>query len=93
MEKHEAFKSKEETSEKEKKNIIDFIKDGKIDLVTNIPKNFQKEELTKGCLIRRVAVDYNVILITNRQIAPRLVEALVRKSANKLQINSRDEYI
>jgi carbamoyl-phosphate synthase large subunit len=54
--------------DKKKPNVIDYIKDGKIDLVINIPKNYQKDELTNGYLIRRLAVDYNTMLITNRQI-------------------------
>jgi carbamoyl-phosphate synthase large subunit len=73
-------------------NVIDYIRDGKIDLVINIPKNYQKDELTNGYLIRRAAVDYNVMLITNRQIAMRLVEAISRKKPEDLQIKSWDEY-
>jgi carbamoyl-phosphate synthase large subunit len=74
-------------------NVIDFIKSGKIDLVINIPKNFQKDELTNGYMIRRAAVDYNVMLVTNRQLAMRLVEALVDKRPEDLKIKSWKEYI
>ena len=72
-----------------------------LDKVINIPKNYQKDELTNGYLIRRAAVDFNVMLITNRQIAMRLIEALVhldfknsdKKSCfKKLRIKSWDEY-
>jgi len=73
-------------------NIIEYIKSGKIDLVINIPKNYQKDELTNGYLIRRAAVDFNKMLITNRQIAMRLFEALERKKLNELSIKSWDEY-
>ncbi len=75
-----------------KPNALDYIKKGKIDLVINIPKNFQKEELTNGYLIRRAAVDYNVMLITNRQIAMRLIEAVSNGAQNHLQIKSWNEY-
>ena len=75
-----------------KPNALDYIKNGKVDLVINIPKNFQKEELTNGYLIRRAAVDYNVMLITNRQIAMRLIEAIVNRGLEKLQIKSWNEY-
>ncbi len=74
-------------------NVINYIKSGKIDLVLNIPKNFQKDELTNGYLIRRAAVDYNVMLITNRQLAMRLVEALVDKKPEDLKVKSWNEYI
>ena len=38
------------------------------------------------------AVDYNVPLITNRQTAMRLAEALSRLDTEDLQIKSRREY-
>ncbi len=75
-----------------KPDAVDLIKEGKIDLVINIPKNYQQEELTNGYLIRRAAVDYNVMLITNRQIATRLIEALSRTDINRLHIKSWGEY-
>jgi carbamoyl-phosphate synthase large subunit len=78
--------------DKKKPNVIDYIKDGKIDLVINIPKNYQKDELTNGYLIRRLAVDYNTMLITNRQIAMRLVEALSKTVVKDLKIKSWEEY-
>ncbi len=78
--------------EGKKPNALDYIKNGKIDLVINIPKNFQKEELTNGYLIRRAAVDFNVMLITNRQIAMRLIEAMDNNAMGHLQIKSWNEY-
>ncbi|NOX88795.1 MAG: carbamoyl-phosphate synthase (glutamine-hydrolyzing) large subunit [Calditrichaeota bacterium] len=79
--------------DQKKPNALDYIKEGKIDLVINIPKNFQKDELTNGYLIRRAAVDYNKILITNRQIAMRMIEAIQNKGLDNLQIKSWNEYI
>jgi carbamoyl-phosphate synthase large subunit len=73
-------------------NAADYIKQGKIELVINIPKNFQEEELTNDYIIRRTAVDYKIPLITNRQLAMRLGEALSEKSLNDLQIKSWNEY-
>ncbi|GAB4363809.1 MAG: carbamoyl-phosphate synthase (glutamine-hydrolyzing) large subunit [Calditrichia bacterium] len=78
--------------EKKKPNTVDFIKEGKIDLVINIPKNYQETELTNGYIIRRTAADYNIPLITNRQIAMRFAEALSRTSVEHLQIKSWREY-
>jgi len=71
----------------------DYIKAKKIDLVINIPKNFQEEELTNDYTIRRTAVDYGVPLITNRQIAARLAEALGHRGIEDLEIRSWKEYI
>lgn len=73
-------------------NAADFIKSGKIDLVINIPKNFQEEELTNDYIIRRTAVDYKVPLITNRQLAMRLAEAIANKDPLNLETKSWDEY-
>ena len=73
-------------------NIIDYLKDGKIDLVINIPKNYQKEELTNGYLIRRAAIDYNVMLMTNRQLTMRFIEALARGSHKRLQASEWKEH-
>lgn len=73
-------------------NSVDMIKSGKIDLVINIPKNFQAEELTNDYIIRRTAVDYKIPLITNRQLAMRLAEALSNKNPHNLEIKSWDEY-
>jgi len=73
-------------------NAADYIKSGKIDLVINIPKNFQEEELTNDYIIRRTAVDYKIPLITNRQLAMRLAEALTNKDPLNLEAKSWDEY-
>ncbi len=73
-------------------SAVDIIRERKVDLVINIPKSFQKEELTNGYLIRRAAVDFGVMLITNRQIAMRLFEALSRGVLDRLQIKSSAEY-
>ncbi len=73
-------------------NAVDFIKDRRFDLVVNIPKSAQEEELTNGYIIRRTAVDYNVPLITNRQIAQRLAEALTRVKLDELEIKPWSAY-
>jgi carbamoyl-phosphate synthase large subunit len=78
--------------ENKKPNAIDYIKGGLIDLVINIPKNYQKDELTNGYHIRRTAADFNTMLITNRQLVMRLAEALAKYEINDLQIKSWDEY-
>lgn len=78
--------------ERKQPNTLDFIKNGKIDLVINIPKNYQETELTNDYMIRRTAVDYNVPLITNRQFAMRFAEATSRTSLNDLSIKSWVEY-
>ena len=78
--------------EEKEPNALSYISDGKIDLVINIPKNIEKEELDNDYLIRRKAIDFNVPLITNLQLAKRFVEALSQISTKDLFIKSWDEY-
>jgi carbamoyl-phosphate synthase large subunit len=76
----------------EEPNTLSYIADGKVDLVINIPKNIEQEELDNDYLIRRKAIDCNVPLITNMQLAKRLVEAMSRVSRDDLKVKSWDEY-
>ena len=75
-----------------KPNVRDYLTERKIDLVINIPKNFQEEELTNDYTIRRLAVDFAIPLFTNVQLARRFVEAISRKSIGDLQIKNWSEY-
>ena len=78
--------------EKKEPNTISYITGKKIDLVINIPKNIEKEELDNDHIIRRTAVDFDVPLITNIQIARRFVEAISRLRPGDLKPKSLDEY-
>ncbi len=79
-------------SQNSNSNAVELIKNKVVDLVINIPKNFQEEELTNDYLIRRAAVDFKIPLITNRQLAMRLAEALLTKDPLNLEIKSWNEY-
>ena len=48
---------------------VDLIKEKKVDLVINIPKHFQKEELTNDYLIRRAAGPILIALVTGSLVA------------------------
>ncbi len=78
--------------EKKEPNIITYLNEGKIDLVINIPKNEEKFELDNDYIIRRKAIDLNINLITNVQIAKRFVKAINRLNENNLEVKSWDEY-
>jgi carbamoyl-phosphate synthase/aspartate carbamoyltransferase len=58
-------------------NVVDFIRDHKVDLVINIPLQEKSQHVTDGFKIRRAAIDNNVPLISNLQQAEMLVEAFV----------------
>ncbi|MBN1860360.1 MAG: carbamoyl-phosphate synthase (glutamine-hydrolyzing) large subunit [Candidatus Thermoplasmatota archaeon] len=78
--------------EEKEPNTLTYIANGNIELVINIPKNVEKDELDNDYLIRRKAVDFNIPLITNLQLAKRFVEALQRTSLDDLKIKSWNEY-
>ncbi|MEM7585610.1 MAG: carbamoyl-phosphate synthase (glutamine-hydrolyzing) large subunit [Acidobacteriota bacterium] len=78
--------------EDESPNAVDLIREGKVDLVVNIPKDATDEELRNDYRIRRAAVDSGVHLITNLQLAQGLAQALCRKSLEDLEIKSWQEY-
>lgn len=73
-------------------NTISYITEGKIDLVINIPKNIEREELDNDYIIRRRAVDFGIPLITNLQLAKRFVEAIYSTNLEDLKVKSWDEY-
>ncbi len=80
-------------SEETEPNTLTYLATGKIDLVINIPKNIEKEELDNDYQIRRKAVDFNIPLITNLQLAKRFVEAIQRTSFDDLKIKGWNEYV
>ena len=64
----------------------------KIDWVVNIPRNFSHEEVTIGYHIRRIAVDSNIPLTTNLQVAKLLVDTLENYGLDDLKIEPWDTY-
>ncbi len=80
-------------SESEHRNMLDVIESGDVDMVINIPKSYSHQELTDGYAIRRKAIDYNVPLITNVQIARLLAESLCDDVHERLEVNDWASYI
>ncbi|MDE6482688.1 MAG: carbamoyl-phosphate synthase (glutamine-hydrolyzing) large subunit [Rikenellaceae bacterium] len=73
-------------------NTLDYIKEGKIELVVNIPKNLSKDELNNDYTIRRSAIDFNVPLITNARLGAAFITAFCRLNKSDIQIKSWNEY-
>jgi carbamoyl-phosphate synthase, large subunit len=73
-------------------NTLEYIKEKKIDLVINIPKDHTTREITNGYTIRRSAIDYSIPLITNARVASAFIYALCRYKMEDLSIKSWDEY-
>jgi carbamoyl-phosphate synthase large subunit len=76
-----------------KPNIIDFLIEKKLNLVIDIPKSYSRDDITDGYLIRRRAIDSNIPLITNIQIARTLVEALAQYREENLEIKPWSQYL
>ena len=76
----------------EKPNTLDYIKERKVDLVINIPKNLSAAELNNDYTIRRSAIDFNVPLITNARLASAYVDAFCRLGPDDIKIKAWDEY-
>ncbi|MDR0982881.1 MAG: carbamoyl-phosphate synthase (glutamine-hydrolyzing) large subunit [Culturomica sp.] len=73
-------------------NIMEYLRNKKIDMVINIPKNLTQRELDNGYKIRRAAVDYNIPLLTNARLASTFITAICKLDKSDIAIKSWDEY-
>jgi carbamoyl-phosphate synthase large subunit len=78
--------------EKKEPNILTYLNNGKIDLVINIPKSEEKYELDNDYIVRRKAIDMNINLITNLQVAKRFVKTMDIYNEDNISVKSWDEY-
>ena len=80
-------------STKKEPNIAGLLEEGAFDLIINIPTRAYQRETTDGFYIRRKAVDMNVPLITNRQLAEAFAAALAESNEKRLKVKSWSEYV
>ena len=73
--------------------VLDCLAAHEVDLVINIPKNNTPRELENGYKIRRMAVDYNIPLITNARLAAAYIYAFCKIGVDGLSIRSWNEYL
>jgi len=73
-------------------NLLDYLASKKLDLVIDIPKNYSREEVTDGYLIRRKSIDLNIPLITNVQVAKLMAEVLGKYKMGDLKIKDGKAY-
>ncbi len=73
-------------------NTMEYLREKKIDLVVNIPKNLSKDELRNGYQIRRNSIDFNIPLITNARLASAFIYAFCKMKIEDISIKSWDEY-
>ncbi len=78
-------------------NIMNCLQDGRIDIVINIPLPTTVEEKFRQVMedeykIRRMAVDYNIPVIINLQLAEAIVDAIEKVRTKRVEIKSLNEY-
>jgi carbamoyl-phosphate synthase large subunit len=64
---------------------LDLLRQGKVDLVINIPRSYDGQGRPDGYRIRRLAVDLGIPLLTNFQLARLAVEAFHRYDTSDLK--------
>jgi carbamoyl-phosphate synthase large subunit len=74
-------------------NVADAIMDRKVDLIINIPTHSDQRIMTDGFRIRRLAIDYNIPLITNLQIAQLFLLCLTELNFEKAPVKTWKDYI
>jgi carbamoyl-phosphate synthase large subunit len=72
--------------------VLKLIESGDLDLMINIPIRAIERNTEDGFIIRRKAVDLNIPLITNRQLAEAFVMALAEQQGNGLKAKAWNEY-
>jgi len=73
--------------EKREPNMLTQIKQGRFDLIINVPKDNRETELKNDYLIRRLAIDFEIPLITNIKIARQFIEAILYARAHEPEIS------
>jgi carbamoyl-phosphate synthase large subunit len=71
---------------------IHAIEDGSVDLVINVPREYDELGRPDGYWIRRRAVDAGIPLLTDLQLARAVIEALRHKNLATLHTLAYDEY-
>ncbi len=73
-------------SEPRSPNIREYLEQKRADLVINIPSHQGGRDQTDGYYIRRLATDHGIPLVTNVQLAKRLVEAMEAEKIETLPL-------
>ena len=74
-------------------SAIRLIESDKVDLVINVPREFDELGRPDGYLIRRAAVDSGVPLVTDLQLARAVIEALRQKGTKALKAAAWNSFV
>jgi carbamoyl-phosphate synthase large subunit len=75
-----------EKTEGPQNSALALIEAGEVDLVINVPREFDELGRPDGYLIRRCAVDHGVPLLTDLQLARVVIDALRLKRPHELRV-------
>ncbi len=78
-------------------NIVEYLQKRKIDLVINIPTPNHSatfaEVLKDEYTIRRLAIEFNIPVVTNLELASALTKVLEQRDSNTITVRSLNEYM
>jgi carbamoyl-phosphate synthase large subunit len=77
----------------EGRTAMDLMDAGLIDLVINVPREYDQLGRPDGFMIRRRAVDAGISLLTDLQLARAVVEALRAKHGQKLEVVAWNDFL
>ena len=79
--------------ENKEPNVLTLLKNNGLDLVVLVADPFKQITSDPKYDVRRAAIDYNVPLITNLQIAKAFAKAITKKKLESLEIKAWEEYL
>ncbi len=80
-------------SDKREPNISTVIIERKIDLIINIPSGIHAKQQTDGFILRRLAIDHHIPLITNIETAQLMLQCLVKLRDRKRRVRSWQDFM
>jgi len=89
LENTKVFKIREEGTP----GLLEVIDNRDVDFLINIPKSYSHEEITDGYKMRRRAIDLNIPLVTNVQVAKLVVETIQKYDLKDLAIEPWKAYV
>lgn len=81
------------TGEKNQPNIKSIITDHQVDLIINLPSGTSGTHYSDGFLIRRMAIDHHIPLITNLQSAHIILQCLLKFTQHAMPVRSWKEFV
>jgi carbamoyl-phosphate synthase large subunit len=82
-----------EKTEGPQNSALALIEAGEVDLVINVPREFDELGRPDGYLIRRCAVDHGVPLLTDLQLARVVIDALRLKRPHELRVAAWNDFL